>query len=278
MRRSPAAAALAGPSRSSGSSITLSECDGVRFLHFGTAWVQGAMRINRPFALEIAYQRQMMAPLLFIAQPRRILQLGLGAAALTKFCHRYVRSAAVVVVDVDPAVVRAARRWFRLPPDDTRLQVVTADAAAWLRANARGRGAGFDWLQVDVYDAAARGPVYDDAAFYRRCRAAMNAPAVAAFNLFGSRFERSVAAIAQAFDDRVAALPPIDEGNRIVLGFCGPPLRVSFAQLFEAAAVLEADYRLPLRDWAAGLRRVGAPAADAAACGGAAPRGAVFAI
>jgi len=29
--------------------VTLSEEDGVRYLHFGTVWVQGAMRIGRPW-------------------------------------------------------------------------------------------------------------------------------------------------------------------------------------------------------------------------------------
>ncbi len=48
------------------------------------------MRVARPFALELEYQRQMMAVGLFLPEPRRIVQLGLGAAALTKFCWREV--------------------------------------------------------------------------------------------------------------------------------------------------------------------------------------------
>ena len=61
--------------------ITLSEAAGVRYLHFGTEWVQGAMRIAQPYRLELEYQQQMMVPLLLLPRPRRILQLGLGAAA-----------------------------------------------------------------------------------------------------------------------------------------------------------------------------------------------------
>ena len=48
------------------SHIDISEEAGVRYLHFGSSWVQGAMRIARPFALELDYTREMMTPLLLL--------------------------------------------------------------------------------------------------------------------------------------------------------------------------------------------------------------------
>jgi len=33
--------------------VTLSEQNGVRFLHFGTEWIQGAMRIRKPDWIEL---------------------------------------------------------------------------------------------------------------------------------------------------------------------------------------------------------------------------------
>ena len=80
----------------------------MRYLHFGTEWIQGGMRISRPDALELAYQQEMMAPGLFLPEPRRIVQLGLGAAALTKFCYRNVPSADVLVVELSQEVIDAA--------------------------------------------------------------------------------------------------------------------------------------------------------------------------
>ena len=35
-------------------SVDISEEAGVRYLHFGSDWVQGAMRIARPWALELS--------------------------------------------------------------------------------------------------------------------------------------------------------------------------------------------------------------------------------
>ena len=40
---------------------TISESDGVRYLHLGTPWVQGAMRIRKPLGLELEYIQRMMA-------------------------------------------------------------------------------------------------------------------------------------------------------------------------------------------------------------------------
>ena len=41
-------------------SIRLSEQAGVRYLQFGPQWIQGAMRLRRPWSLELEYTRQMM--------------------------------------------------------------------------------------------------------------------------------------------------------------------------------------------------------------------------
>jgi spermidine synthase len=238
--------------RKTATGVTLSEEDGVRYLHFGTEWIQGGMRIARPYALELSYQQQMMAIGLFLPEPRRIVQLGLGAAALTKFCHRNVPSAEVVVVELSAEVIEAARAWFLLPDDDRRLTVVQEDALDFItRPRQRGRA---DWLQVDLYDAQARGPVYDEPDFYRACRAALNAPGVACFNLFGRRFDPSFERIRAAFDGRALALPEVDEGNRVVLAFAGPPLAVSTPVLLRRASELEERWMLPARRWVSGLR------------------------
>ena len=46
--------------------ISFSELDGIRYLHFGSPWVQGAMDIKRPDRLVLSYVEDMMAWLLFL--------------------------------------------------------------------------------------------------------------------------------------------------------------------------------------------------------------------
>lgn len=209
------------------------------------------MRIVRPFTLELEYQRQMMAALLFLPRPRHVVQLGLGAAALAKFCWRELPDAVVSAVEISDAVVAAAHQWFRLPAHEARLEVVLADAREFIAHPRRRRYA--DWLQVDLYDAAARGPVYDDDEFYRACRAALRWPGIAVFNLFGCGFDAGFATIARVFEDRALVLPEVDAGNRIVLAFAGAPLAISARTLQARAAQIERRFRLPARAWLAGL-------------------------
>jgi spermidine synthase len=237
--------------RAAAACVTLSESDGVRYLHFGSEWVQGAMRLARPFALELQYQAQMMAPLLLRPQPRHILQLGLGAGALTKFCWRHLAPARVTVVELSPQVVTVARRWFRLPADDARLSILIGDARAFLEPPRKLRPV--DWLQVDLYDAAARGPVYDDPGFYAACRAVLRPEGILAVNLFGRAIKGSVHAITQAFDGWSCALPETDSGNRIVLAVASQRRPPDTAVLEQRAREVERRYRLPAREWLAGM-------------------------
>jgi spermidine synthase len=234
--------------------VTFSEEGGVRYLHFGTEWVQGAMRLRKPDHIELEYAQQMMAWLLFIETPARIVQLGLGAAALTKFCHRFLKRAKVEAVELNLAVVIAARAMFGLPYDDARLTVTERDA--WEFVNDRSNHGTIGALQIDIYDATARGPVLDSVSFYRACRACLTPEAgVVTINLFGDHpsFVRNMRHLNEAFDRRVIALPEVHDGNRVAIAFAGPALDVPFAALETRAKLIEAQLGLPARKWVKGL-------------------------
>ncbi|WP_225031974.1 spermidine synthase [Paraburkholderia sp. XV] len=234
--------------------VTFSEEGGVRYLHFGTEWVQGAMRLSKPDHIELEYAQQMMAWLLFLETPNRIVQLGLGTGSLTKFAHRFLKRAQVEAVELNPAVVIAARTMFSLPADDARLTVRETDA--WEFVNDRANHGTIGALQIDLYDATARGPVLDSVAFYRAARACLTQAGVATINLFGDHpsFVRNMKRLNEAFDGRVIALPEVHDGNRIAIAFSGPAIDVPFKQLQERAKLIEAKLALPARKWVKGLQ------------------------
>ncbi|EFF74199.1 MULTISPECIES: hypothetical protein [Achromobacter] len=234
---------------------TLSELDGVRYLHFNTEWVQGAMRVKSPAELVLEYTGQMMAWLLFLEPPKEeaIGMLGLGAGSLARFCVKHTRSP-LLAVEWNPRVTAACHMFFRLPGSN-RLLVEHADAGQWVAdpVNA-GR---CPVLMVDLYDASAEGPVRDSVKFYRDCRRVLGEVGVVAVNLFGRHesFGKNIDNLSKAFDDRVVLLPEVDAGNQIVLAFSGPRLAVTPADLLARAEVVESKYGLPARRWARALTR-----------------------
>ena len=196
--------------------------DGIsRYLHLGTPWVQGSMKLKEPFEIDLEYVQRMMAWLLF-AEPesiaeRKAVQLGLGAAALTKFHYKKLKMH-TTAIEINPLVVNICRNWFKLPPDNDMLEVVLADASLEI-LKPRWQGA-VDALQVDLYDHNAAAPVLDSAEFYADCRNMLTPEGVMTVNLFGraSSYQRSLDKISAAFGVRnVWAFKPTREGNTIVL-------------------------------------------------------------
>ncbi|WP_368644336.1 spermidine synthase [Castellaniella ginsengisoli] len=232
---------------------TLSEEDGIRYLHFNSEWIQGAMRIARPSELVLAYTQQMMAWLLFVTAGARdrIGILGLGAGSLLRFTLRHTR-APVESVERNPAVTALCRAFFRLP-GSARSVIDHADARDWVAEP--GRAGRYRVLMVDLYDSRAEGPVCGDPAFYRDCCRVLDEPGVMSVNLFGRHesFEENLRGIRAAFGGRVLCLPEIDEGNTVVLAFKGDALDLSRQDLLDRAAQLESRTGLPARRWARSL-------------------------
>jgi spermidine synthase len=231
---------------------TISEFDGVRYLHLGTDWVQGAMRIRAPRKLELEYIQRMMAWLLWrpteaLAHGRAV-QLGLGAAAITRFTHQVLRWP-TTVVELNPSVIQACRLWFHLPDDDQRLQVVQADAARWVLQDEHLQSA--DALCVDLYDHDAAAPVLDDEDFYRACRGVLAPGGLMTVNLFGrdASFERSAERVAAAFGaDQVWQLAPTKEGNTVLVA--GREVLLPDRDTLAARAdAIEDRYGLKARKW-----------------------------
>ncbi len=232
----------------------------VRYLHLSSEWVQGSMRLNDPFAIDLEYVQRMMAGLLFtplheVAQ-QHAMQLGLGAAALTKFCHKKLRCR-TTAIEINPQVIAACRLWFRLPPDDDRLAVILGDAQEVV-AHSHWRHQ-IDHLHVDLYDHEAASPVLDSPEFYAGCRQLLTDSGVMSVNLFGRSlsYQRSLQHITEAFSGQsVWAFKPTREGNTVVLAL-RTPAEVSRTHLAWQAEQIEQRWpELPARRWVKSLSPV----------------------
>ncbi|MCB5363165.1 spermidine synthase [Pusillimonas sp. CC-YST705] len=229
---------------------TLSELSGVRYLHFGTEWVQGAMRVRKPDELVLAYTKQMMAWLLFQApdDTQTLGMLGLGAGSLLRFALKHT-PAQLVTVEWNPNVTAMCHAYFKLP-SHARSRIVHEDAGEWVM---HPENTGLcSALMVDLYDATAQGPVRDSLAFYQGCRQTLAPGGIMTVNLFGEHesFPRNMTNIGEAFSGRVLALPEVDAGNRIVLAFRDAWPDIEDNALLDRAQALEAASKLPAMRWA----------------------------
>ncbi len=230
----------------SSNSIDISEQAGVRYLHFSAEWIQGAMRIQRPNALELAYTREMMAGLLLRDSPwpRDVLLVGLGAGSLAKFIYHKLPETRITVVEIDPQVEIVARLHFKLPDDPLRLRVIIGDGARYMLNDDQA----FDYILVDGFDKDGRAGVLDTEPFYQACRARLTARGLLSVNLLGrSRgFVASKDRIAAAFDDRALVFPSCDSGNAIAFARGDEPIDVTLDELMSRSEIIRDETGLNL--------------------------------
>ena len=176
------------------------------------------------------------------------MQLGLGAASLTKFCRRHL-DMQTTAVELNPLVIDSCRRWFELPENSAKLNVLMGDAgeiaaqAQWQRK--------IDALQVDLYDQEAARPTIDSEAFYRDCRHMLTEQGCMTVNLFGHGmiYAASLQKIKAAFgEDAVWAFKPTTAGNTIVLA-CRTPRVFDRDILQQQALAIQARWPLPATQW-----------------------------
>lgn len=197
--------------------IEVVEERGIRTLRLGSRAIQSAMRVARPWDLELAYTRAMMGFLMFGPPPREVLMVGLGGGSLAKFIRHHLPQTRITAVEIDSRIVAVARSQFELPPDDATLSVVEGDGALHVRQHP----ASADVILLDGYDDGNQVEALATETFYAACRRALKPGGVLVVNLWGrdTRFPEYFARLTAAFDDRVSWLPVMQKTNVIAFAF-----------------------------------------------------------
>jgi len=234
-------------------SVEVSEKDGIRSLHLGSATVQSSMKLADPAELVLSYTRAMMAFLLFEPEPRRILMIGLGGGSLARFIYHRMPAVEVVAVEREPAVIFAARQYFHVPENDERFRVELAEGSAWVAQNP----ASCDVMLVDGYDGNEQVAELATENFYADARIALTARGVLVTNLWSSdqRFDTYIQRLERTFS-AVVCVPAERRGNVIVLAFASSPGRPRWDDLRQRARRLQALYGLEFLRFVEDLREL----------------------
>lgn len=227
--------------------------DGItRALHFCWTYTQSRMRIDDPTTLQLSYTRAMMSFLLFNANPRALLLLGLGGGSLAKYCHRHLPAARIVAVESN-AHVLALRNEFAVPRDDDRFQVVEGDAGDFILAS-RDQ---YDVVLMDAFDRSGPAAGLGSREFTERLRCQLRPEGVLATNIAGTRVERRgrIERMQQFWGGSMLVLPVKQDDNDVIFAFRDPNFEPRWRQIQIRAEALRRRYGIELPAFARKLKR-----------------------
>ena len=102
-----------------------------RYLRFDSSF-QSGMYLDDPFRTRFAYSDYMHLGLAYKPDARKVLMIGLGGGSTQKRIWRDFKDVELTTVELDPAVVDTAHRWFDVPRD-RRLPIVVDDGRRFLQ-------------------------------------------------------------------------------------------------------------------------------------------------
>ncbi len=116
-----------------------------RYLRFNRSF-QGGMVLRDPFESPFLYTSYAHLARIFHPTMRRVLLIGLGAGTIPKRFTRDYPELSIDSIELDPAVVEVARRYFEVK-DDARHRIVVQDGRVYVRRS----DARYDLIVLDAY-------------------------------------------------------------------------------------------------------------------------------
>jgi len=201
--------------------IVIYEEAGQRCMRFGRGYIgrQTCMSLVEPDRLVFDYTKMMMGALYLNPEPRRVLIIGLGGGTLPAALAKLYPALHVDAVEIDPAVVRVAERFFGLRPGP-RLQLFAEDGRVFVK-RALKRGDKYDLVMLDAFDHEYIPEHLLTREFLEEVRGLLNPRGVLAANTFSASrlYDHESATYAAVFGNFFN----LRGGNRVILARIGGP-------------------------------------------------------
>jgi len=197
---------------------------------------QSCMNERRPKEMVFIYARMMMASLLLNPEPTRILILGLGGGTLPMALDEMLPEARIDVVEIDPAVVRVAREYFRFAPS-SRVDVFAQDGRVFIKRAVQ-QERRYDLVMLDAFNGEYIPEHLMTREFLEETEQLLAPGGVLAANTFSisDLYDHESVTYSAVFDEFFNVRSD-DTGNRVILARNGPlPERDELARRAEALA------------------------------------------
>jgi spermidine synthase len=111
---------------------------------------QSCVDMQQPRRIVLSYPQFMLSSLYVNPQPRSILLIGLGGGTLPRAINELLPDAQLDVVEIDPAVVQVAKRFFAFA-ENQHTHVIESDGRVYVK-RARREQRTYDWILLDAFD------------------------------------------------------------------------------------------------------------------------------
>lgn len=237
----------------SGVEVEISEEGNIRSLHLGTSTIQSSMDLDDPARLVLSYSRSMMAWLLFMEAPKRIVQIGLGGGSFSRWLDLYVPEAQNIVVEINPQVIAVARNFFELPFENERFKIVEADGSEYIKVFRES----VDVMMVDGFDGMQIVDALVTESFFADCHQALTRAGIFITNWWSGdqRYPLFIERLLSVFQGCVLEVPAASYGNVAVMAFKTPPKNQNFDELIQRSKPLSERFHLDFEAFVAALKR-----------------------
>jgi spermidine synthase len=146
----------------------------------GASYIESVVDLKDPDELPVPYTQIMSVALTYPEQPKRILMIGLGAGSISTYLGRAMPEAQIDVVELDPGLVGAARKYFGLREND-KVRFIESDGRVYLNRHKES----YDLILLDAYREAGVPFHLLTREFYTLVKERLAPGGAAAFNING---------------------------------------------------------------------------------------------
>ena len=185
----------------------------LQFRKFGAR--QSVVKVGDPDHIELPYARAMPIGLAFVEQPKRILIVGLGGGTIPCFLHKHYPETVIDVVDIDPAVVYVAKRYFGFREDAT-MHAHVEDGRRFIERCQDP----YDIIFLDAFDADSIPYSLATQEFLLAVREALTPKGIVVANVWSSGSNQLYDSMVQTYQDVFKQLHIVDVsgvGNKILI-------------------------------------------------------------
>jgi spermidine synthase len=188
------------------------------FTHLCAVGRQSCIDLKVPQRMVFEYTQMLLGALFLKPQPRSILIIGLGGGTMPTTLEKLLPQASIESVEIDPAVVEVAARYFGFH-SDAHVHVVEQDGRSYVR-QALHNGKRFDLIILDAYDNQYIPEHMLTREFLQEVRTLLQPDGVVAANTFsGSKlYSNESVTYRQVF----GVFYNLKSGNRVILASNGP--------------------------------------------------------